>query len=468
MKKIINIIIIIGLIIGTSCNKQLDLKPHQSIDANDALTSSQNVQNALIGAYEYMRRSNTFAGAFVEYSEYLATTNNGRYIGTWGSHTNLASKVITVDNTQVRDSWIDAYYDIGIVNNILTAINVLEPELQDEIEGQALIIRGWTLFELTRLYAHTYQPGATNSQDGVPIILLPAMEAEDAELVSRNTVEECYTQAIEDLSNAKALLGDESNPAILNSFAASAILSRIYLQQGRYSEAAQEANRVIEEGSYSLMDSPLDVFNIDGFVNEHIFGFKANTSSNAARLPVIFGSMIDGGRGDYEILQNWINGFEAGDLRGQIQTDDVSNYESLNEMYYIGVGDIVNDGGINTSKWGNYYNTVPMIRLAEMYLTRAEANFMAGAQIGTNTPLQDINVIRDRSGLADAAAISLALIQDERLKELCWEGHRLHDMKRWRIDIGALPYNDNSLVLPIPYREREANPNLTQNPGYVE
>ena len=138
-------------------------------------------------------------------------------------------------------------------------------------------------------------------------------------------------------------------------------------------------------------------------------------------------------------------------------------------MYYIGVGTILNSGGINTSKWGDYYANIPLIRLAEMYLIRAEANFeKGGAQIGPNTPTEDINLIRARS-LAPVytGTVTQEQIRNERYFELCWEGHRLHDLKRWHSDIGSLPYDAGNLILPIPFREMEVNSLLVQNPWYL-
>jgi len=119
------------------------------------------------------------------------------------------------------------------------------------------------------------------------------------------------------------------------------------------------------------------------------------------------------------------------------------------------------------AKWGKYDAYLPVIRLAEMYLIRAEANFQNSTQIG-DTPINDIAAIRDRAGLTTDVLATIELIRLERKRELAWEGHRLHDAKRWKENIGDLPYNDNSLVLPIPQREIDVNENLQQNPGYIQ
>jgi hypothetical protein len=54
----------------------------------------------------------------------------------------------------------------------------------------------------------------------------------------------------------------------------------------------------------------------------------------------------------------------------------------------------------------------------------------------------------------------------ERHLELAFEGHMLHDIKRTRRNVGALPYNSAKLILPIPQREMDVNKQLVQNQGY--
>ena len=108
-----------------------------------------------------------------------------------------------------------------------------------------------------------------------------------------------------------------------------------------------------------------------------------------------------------------------------------------------------------------------ILRLAEMYLIRAESNFRLGTTTG-DIPLKDINRIRARAGLSPltTATLDLAAILKERKLELAFEGHLLHDIKRLQGNVGSLPWNSPKLVFPIPERETIANPNLVQNEGY--
>ncbi len=102
-----------------------------------------------------------------------------------------------------------------------------------------------------------------------------------------------------------------------------------------------------------------------------------------------------------------------------------------------------------------------------MYLIRAECNQRLGTAIGA-TPVNDFNAIHTRAKLAPVASVTLAQILLERRLELSFEGHRIHDQRRLKENVGTLLYTDPKLVFPIPFRETEANPNLKsqQNPGY--
>lgn len=472
--RLLWLLIIPVMIFSSSCDEKLDIKPQQSIDAGTALTTADNIQATLVGAYLQARDGDIFGSTFNEYSELLAATSDLRFIGTYEQPREIINKEIAVTNSYAAGTWIEAYQLINICNTLLDpeTMAVLDADEAERVEGEAKFLRGWIIFEMTRFYGLPYEAGQANSQLGVPLITTPTKDVSDAVNVERSTVEECYTQAINDLTDAKDLLPD-GNDVYADTYAASAVLARIYLQMGDFGNAATEANRVIESGNYSLTSTPLDAHNNNEASSEDIFALQNNISSNTAWLTVMYASLNGMGRGDYDIQQVFLDSFEPGDLRAEYQgaaeMDGSYTIANISKMYYYGVGNINNSGGINTSKWGDYYANIPLIRLAEMYLVRAEANFeTTGPMAGPNTPTQDINVLRDR---AEAPLITGTVTQDEirqeRYWELCWEGHRLHDLKRWQLNIGTLPYDAGNLILPIPFREMEANDLLVQNTWYV-
>ena len=141
-----------------------------------------------------------------------------------------------------------------------------------------------------------------------------------------------------------------------------------------------------------------------------------------------------------------INLFEADDVRGSF-------------YYYNYYDDVL------TSKYTNQYGNIHVIRLAEMYLIRAEANYRLGTSIGA-APLDDINTIRNRAKASELTSVTLDDIMLERTKELAFEGFLIHDLKRTKSNIGSLSWNSDKLVFPIPLREMQVNKKLVQNPGY--
>ncbi|MFC6859884.1 RagB/SusD family nutrient uptake outer membrane protein [Zunongwangia atlantica] len=118
-----------------------------------------------------------------------------------------------------------------------------------------------------------------------------------------------------------------------------------------------------------------------------------------------------------------------------------------------------------TAKYTNQFGNVMVLRLAEMYLIRAEANLRLGSSV-VATPVTDVNAIRERSNANALSTVNLDGIMLERELELAFEGFLIYDLKRTMQDVGNIPYNDSSLLFPIPQREIDVNSLLTQNPGY--
>jgi hypothetical protein len=146
----------------------------------------------------------------------------------------------------------------------------------------------------------------------------------------------------------------------------------------------------------------------------------------------------------------------------KIQAAHLTNYEStdVRRAFFV-----ISGGSRYTQKHLDRFGDVPVIRLAEMYLTRAEANFRQNTAVGA-TPLADVNLIRKRAGLADLTTATLDAILKERVAELSLEGNNLFESRRLAKSVGTLAWNAPSLILPIPQREMDVNKELKQNEGY--
>ena len=115
---------------------------------------------------------------------------------------------------------------------------------------------------------------------------------------------------------------------------------------------------------------------------------------------------------------------------------------------------------------------VPLIRISEMILNRAEAyahlNSMTNAR-------KDINEFRGKRGIGDTDVPDSGLLDEillQRRLELAFEGHRYFDRKRLGLDIlrpeglPTVPYSDYRVVAAIGTTELDVNKLLVQNPGY--
>jgi starch-binding outer membrane protein, SusD/RagB family len=312
-------------------------------------------------------------------------------------------------------------------------------------------------FELVKLYASPWSAGGnTAANSGIPIVLTPALTLEQAQAKpGRATKAEVYQQVINDLTKAASLLPEKKGIRV-NQPAAKALLARVYLQQGNYALARDAANAVIESRLYGLNPIVTVAFNNRNSA-ESIFEIQQNEQNNAGRANdgmATFYACFDGvGRADVEILGSHLNLYEGSDMR-------------LTELVYLGGSDCSKPNRARTGKWTDPAQNLPVIRLAEMYLIRAEANFRLNTSVGA-TALQDVNLIRTRAGASKYVTVDLEKILLERQLELAFEGNRLHDIKRTKGNLTPnIPYDSPLLVLPIPQREIDVNGNLIQNTGY--
>lgn len=448
MKKIQTILAILAiLVVASSCEKYLDLKPQQSLDESVALTSDANVKIVMTGAYRTIRYSATYGGCLLRNSELSGGSGEISWQGTYNGPREIYNHAIISANGDITQQWLNSYECINVCNNVLSALDVVDSADRASIEGQALFLRSMMYFDLVRFYAKVYEPGAANSQFGVPLVLTPTRGIDGENSVGRNTVEEVYTKIIADLVKAASELPDE-NGYYANSAAANALLARVYLQKGDFANARDAANSVLANEMYSLTPTYAAAFNNEEYSSEDIFSTKFIAADGINQMTEFWSTTEYGGRdGDIEILDSHLNLYDAEDERLS--------------LFWIG-----NDAW-RSGKWNTQYGLVNLFRLAEMYLVRAECNQRLGTSIGA-TPVDDYNMTHERAGLSPKTSVTLDDILLERRLELAHEGFKLHDMKRLKLSVGSIPYNDPRLVYPIPAREIAANPTIAeqQNEGY--
>ena len=459
MKKILILCSVAVLSTLSGCESRLEVAPTQTIDQTTALNASKDVEAALIGAYDGLQGNNAngepLAGGFQYTSEILAAVpTDVRFGGTFANLQEIYRKEMTTINTTAELLWLRSYVVINRVNNVLANLDKVTEAKKVRVEGEARFIRGTLYFELARLYGKQWGDGNNAANPAVPIILTPTTAVTDANKVPRSTVEQVYAQALDDLTKAEAAL-PVANSFYATKSAAAAILSRLYLQQGNFALARDAANRVIASGRFRLVTPFAAAFNSklnNGGANpvEYVFAIQVNDQDGFNGMNTFFGTTVGSipgtaGRGDMRVQPAHIALYEAGDARGTFFIRPSAN--------------------TFTFKFLDRFGNVPVVRLSEMLLTRAEANFRLGTAVGA-TPAADVNAVRTRAGLGNLATVTLAAILRERRLELAFEGHAIHDIKRNRGTVGALPFNSPRLVMPVPQREIDVFPTLGQNEGY--
>lgn len=454
---------IIGLLavslLAVSCKKELELKDPQFLSPEDALATDANIKKVLLGGYDALSSGDMYGGNAQMFADLLGSDGELTWVGTYNTYREVWGKNLLTTNPNLSAMWGAGYNAINIANNVLTNINKVVADDQDRVKGEALFIRGAMHFELVRFFAKDYTDGDPSANPGIPIVTTPTNSTDEVEKPSRSSVKAVYDAVIADLTEAENLLPEE-NDIYATKSAAAAILSRLYLQKADYANARDAANRGIENATdKELLPSFMDNFNQPANTAEDIFAIQVNDQDVTNNLQLFYSVSTFGARdGDIEVNQKHLNLYEAGDERATITEDpDEPNF---NTAFYTQFD------AYRTSKFRDLYMNVKVIRLAELYLTRAEANYRLGTSVG-DTPLKDVNRIRTRAGVDPLTTItSVNQIYLERRRELAFEGFGIHDAKRFKRTIDGLPWNDNKLVFPIPFRELNANTNLTQNPGY--
>lgn len=394
------------------------------------------------------------------------------FVGSFPSLQEVDQFATLATNATIDNIWLDAYELIGAANNIIVNLPEVSPDdvtgLTEEDKsrfiGEAKFLRALTNFQLVNLFAQPFQiSGGSNL--GIPLVTQPFEGGDISEFqLERSTVNEVHASIEQDLMDAITAL-PEDNALRAGAGAARALLARLYLYRGEWANAADLANQVINSGNYALAndydfydDNPGSSENIFSVINTPTDGPQETAGSD--EVYTNFYNAAPGGRGDAPFSQDLIDAFalEAGDRRFDELSVAASDAGGNDTFFTTKYPDVVNNASDGM-----------VLRITEMYLTRAEANFQAGTSVG-DTPLNDINLLRTRAGLANLGAVDLDAILLERRKELCFEGHRRMDLLRNNRNLrpggGAESApGANKTIFPIVDDEITNNPNITQNPG---
>ena len=477
MKKSLYTLIICA-ILSVSCESWLEVKPKDALPGSNILSTLSGIESLLMGAYDDMQSSSLYGRNIICTPEILAD-NCGLAQGGYmyrDEYRNIRGSGCNI--------WTSAYVVIGISNDVIAAIDKIEvdgsdAERRDRIKGEALFIRGLLYFDLLRSYAR--EPGhlMNNFDLGVPLVTEPFVSMGPDAFPVRSDISAIWQQVEADLNASFSLLdGNDGNifPQRANSYAAKALLARAFLYQSKWTEAVDAAGWVISQNKVSIHNGDYKDIYTDGVESLLELRFAAPEAMGSGSLHAVYGTMDDGyrdadgygngqgsGEGELIIAENLRILFEPGDKRT----------EMMRKAYFAG-GKVWWSTKFNSWQGSFGQDNVPLIRISELYLIRAEAALNLGTPNYTQAR-SDLNAIRQARGVSaspDSDATLATAVQKERRLELCFEGHRFFDLKRLGKDITkelpsvTLPYTDFKVVSGIPQTEMDVNKNLVNNPGY--
>jgi len=455
--QLLIVLIMFCFFIG-SCKKFVSIPPPEvRLETSQVFGNDQSAIGSVVGLYSQFVQSSfsiTNGGGSIypalSADEIYNTAANVDYDAF------RTNNIIPVTNTTgLNRMWQAGFRNIYHVNAViegLTKSTALTDSVKSQLMGEMLVARAFNYLYLVNLYGDL--PLITTISFGVN------------EKLSRSSVASIYQQITTDLVEAKMKLKSNypsSGRVRPNKLVAIALLARVYLYLSDWENAAEQAAEVINSGTYSLGSNLNNVFLASS--NEAIW----QVSPTSTTLNTIEGNQFNPPsstvRPTFAITDYLLNSFELGDLRktNWLRSNIVSGI-----TYHYPYKYKVRTGA------PPYTELNVWLRLAEMYLIRAEAKAQLNDLIAAKG---DLNKIRNRAGLTNSLAVTqgdiLSAIAQERRVELFTEwGHRWLDLKRTKKENEVLSsiknpnWQPTDVLYPIAQYELDTNPFLVQNPGY--
>ncbi|TGE06121.1 RagB/SusD family nutrient uptake outer membrane protein [Hymenobacter fodinae] len=495
----------LGLLVGCT-EKFLEEAPADQVtDANFYQTQQDAIQ-AVNAAYSELTKEGQYNLAMWAFDIMADISVTGGDDGNDGiEYKQLEAFSIPSTNVVVNRLWGGSFIGVQRANLVLQkvpSIPNMDPAIQKRCLGEAQFLRAKYYFDLVRAYGD------------VPLFTAPPSGPE-AVNIPRTPAAEVYKLIEQDLKDAYDNLQPSYSGADLGratKWAAAGLLAKVYITEGKKTEAAQWAREVINKSGKTMWANYADNFKIGNenknekeslFEVQYVNGRNQYERNNVgSAMNEFFGprgaNQTPGSGYGFNVPEpDFVNGYEAGDTRkaatiwvpGDVFPDGAKQSAKATgspfgyncKKWFVGKDPAV------TNIWDSPLN-VPVMRLAEVYLILAEA-------VGpTQEGLEAINKVRRRAFGLDINTPSAAhdltagtanftdAVINERKYELAFEFDRWFDLKRTGklipvmtaqaaylrtlgITQRGIPTEKN-LVLPIPQSELDANPGLKQNPGY--
>lgn len=491
-------LLIAGLLLA-GCSKYLEKAPLDSVNSENFWQTESDAISAINGAYQPLQWPKLYNLRMWSSDIWAGNSVVGAGGGTDGIETqDIANFVTSTDNAAALDIWRGPAPGILRANLVIENVPAMAigESIKNRVLGEAYFLRAHYYFILVQLFGD------------VPLIT-KAQTPQDDLRPARTNQAEVYNQIISDLENAVSLLPGRNEYAAADLGRASkgsalGLLAKVQLTLGRYEETIKHCETLLTMG-YGLHENYGDNFNpltkngIESlfevqFAGKTNFGFWDN-ENQASWVSTFTGprnaDFVAGGYGWNQPTQEFVEAYEEGDLR----KDQTILYEGGPDFDGKAYLSSYSSTGYNLRKFlvpksiSPDYDTNPanwvILRFADVLLMYAEALNESGRTAEAQAPassIQDggpLNRVRLRAGLEPVQGLNQNALRNkilqERRMELAFEGHRWFDLIRvnsgqygleFLHSIGKVNAGEKHLRLPIPQKERDANPNLSQNLGY--
>jgi hypothetical protein len=462
MKKLIYVITVTLILSGCDA---LDQNPSTSVTVDTAITSVEDLSNAVNGAY-YVATYGTMLTVASEMSIYADLIGPDSYqpASSGQNASRIAQYALTPADTY--NAYYYLYAAIASINNALDKASLLEDqEAAAPYVAELYAMRGLFHFHLAVYFAPIPTSGSANTNG----IVLSDKVFDIDYIGKRASLDDTYEFIVSDFTKAiESGLNKERNTGHLNYWAALALRARANLYRGEYAAALADAQEVMSDSPYKLstIENYTSMWSREG-ADEVLFEYLQTDVYNAQRYsPGYYTSPL--GYSEYgvsEAFYNWLM-LNPLDVRSKMVANCMQAPESEPD-YHVGYYPLKYPGNAGASV-AVYTSNIRVVRLSEMYLIAAEAALKEGEDAAGY-----MNVLRENriENYVNVPTVTLDDILDERRKELFAEGQIAFDF--WRNGKNVENENftvsatDYKTVLPLPVEEIDlSNGLLVQNPGY--
>lgn len=350
----------------------------------------------------------------------------------WGSYPWMQN------NEAVKDPiWPELYNRISVVNVILKKLDEIDEGTLtgDRLRGECHFLRAFYYYFLVNVYAKPYSKVSATQELGVPVKLTEYIE--DI-YFSRNTIEETYNQIVKDLKDAIHLLKNKEEFTIYqaNYYAACALLSRVSLYIGNFETTIQTADSVILSGRYNLLDYNLlpQEKNTQGTDINMVDVIYASSPETIFSQGINVFSSFTGfnSKNNFKVSDDLVNILHKENDKGEdlryLFSMYVYNYMDPDKRYPMKKATM--GGEVVSSEW--------LIKYPEVLLNKIEALVSLHREeeaIKIIEELRKKRVAEDEYKPLDirSGESLMEFVRDERRRELCFEGHRWFDIRRYAV-----------------------------------